>query len=650
MLQRGASIVSSKSIVNAHMIRSLALVSLVLALVVADLARPSLPEGVPVLQAALTLLAVMAVWRRFLSERRALGERWALLVLTVLFSVLYLEHRRSLDADGIHYFTYARSLIGDRDLDLANDYGLLGHEMHGKNVLPIGAPLVWGVLLVPLYLLQTSMGAAFGFSVTGAEPMFIAAACLTSIVCGCAGLLLLYRELRIWCDPLAALLSVLLLWFGSPLRFYMRVLPSFAHAIEFFAGVLVLLASRRLRETGSTRWALSAGLACGFIFLVRSQDGLLLLVPAVFALDAWLDHGQLGRMVKEGVLVLAGFASLAWIQSAVWWSMFGTPFLVPHKVIHGEAFSTLSSPQLLEMLLSDRGGLFSTHPVTILAVIGLPFALKKSRPWVGAAILVLLLQWRLNASIFDWYQVRRFTGTIPLLALGLVASSKALARSGVVVCGVFVLLVHSYDVAVDALRPFPGAPVPVQSALRKVADSMAAPIYEGLAVVSPRLAVALFEGYTGSTLLLDARSDLDLAREDWWVRLPRLARHFSAVETEDGSLCRFVDDRDARLWLPLRGQGELHISFEIRAMETDTPQSLEVEVNGQSLGVRQIAPVWQTVRFVLPEDVWHEGTNEIVLKFARTVHFRQLRGYGARVYRAAAVRKITFHGGNRSGN
>ena len=69
-------------------------------------------------------------------------------------------------------------------------------------------------------------------------------------------------------------------WFGSPLRFYMRVLPSFAHAIEFFAAVLVLVASRRLRETGSPAWAVKAGLACGLVYLVRSQDGLLLVVPA----------------------------------------------------------------------------------------------------------------------------------------------------------------------------------------------------------------------------------------------------------------------------------------------------------------------------------------------------------------------------------
>ncbi|MEO8362077.1 MAG: hypothetical protein ABI672_18760 [Vicinamibacteria bacterium] len=625
------------------MLRRFGPAALALALIAADLVRPSLPAEIPVFQLTLTALAIALIWRAFLRDLRIGGERWALLTLLVLGAALYLRHPRSLDADGVHYFTFARSLIADRDLSLANDYDLLGQPMHGPNVLPIGAPLVWGVLLVPLYLLGSALGAMFGFTVTGAEPMFIAAACLVSVVLGCAGLFLLYRELRSYVSPIASLVAVVLIWFGSPLRFYMRVLPSFAHAIEFFAGVLVVVASRRLREQGSSAWAFKAGLACGLVYLVRSQDGLLLAVPAIFAFDSWLSHRQFGRMIKEGALTLVGFASLAWIQSAVWWTMFGTPFLVPHKLLHGAAFAAPTHPKLLEMLLSDRGGLFSTNPVAVLAFVGLFFTWRKNRAWTVAAILVLLMQWRLNASIFDWYQVRRFTGTMPLIALGLTVVTPALARGGVLVCTFVVLMFHQYDVAIDSLRPFPGAPVPVQAAIKETADSMAVPVYESLEVISPKIAVAFFEGYTGSTLLTQGRSDLDVARTDWLMRLPQAARRLSAVKSEDGSLVRFVDGREARLWLPLRGQGELRLSFEIRSMETETPQKFDVEMNGRSLGEQEILPSWQTVRFVVPADAWHEGTNEIVLKFEQAPLFFKLRGYGARAYRAAAIRMITFH-------
>ena len=113
---------------------------LALALVAADLIRPSLEPGIPVFQATLVLLAVALTWRTRLCDLREGGERWALLTLLVLFAFLYLRHPRSLDADGIHYFTFARSLIGDRDLELANDYALLGQEMQGRNCLLYTSP------------------------------------------------------------------------------------------------------------------------------------------------------------------------------------------------------------------------------------------------------------------------------------------------------------------------------------------------------------------------------------------------------------------------------------------------------------------------------------------------------------------------------
>ena len=71
--------------------------------------------------------------------------------------------------------------------------------------------------------------------------------------------------------------------------------------------------------------------------------------------------------------------------------MFGTPFLVPHKVLHGEDFARPAAPKLLEMLFSDRGGLFATCPVALVMILALPFAWRRARPWVLSAIIVGIL-------------------------------------------------------------------------------------------------------------------------------------------------------------------------------------------------------------------------------------------------------------------
>ena len=63
------------------MIRRFGPAVLALALVAADLIRPTLPPGIPIFQVTLTLLALALVWRAFLRDRKTEGERWALLTL-----------------------------------------------------------------------------------------------------------------------------------------------------------------------------------------------------------------------------------------------------------------------------------------------------------------------------------------------------------------------------------------------------------------------------------------------------------------------------------------------------------------------------------------------------------------------------------------
>ena len=94
----------------------------------------------------------------------------------------------------------------------------------------------------------------------GVEPVYQAAACLTTLLCGAAGLFLLFDTLKRWFSPAAAFWATVICWVGSPLRFYLAVLPSLAHGAEFFAAVLVLRAYLALRRSPGLAPAACAGL------------------------------------------------------------------------------------------------------------------------------------------------------------------------------------------------------------------------------------------------------------------------------------------------------------------------------------------------------------------------------------------------------
>ena len=563
--------------------------------------------------------------------------------LAALLVPVYVNHARRLDlGDSIHYYTYLRSLLFDHDLDLANDYTLLGWYPQ-TNVLPIGAPLLWSPLVVLVHVGREA-ARLFGLGPpTGTEPIYQAAVCQATLLYGTAGLFLLMHTLRRWVGPAGAFWATVLAWVGSPVRFYLSVLPGLAHGVEFFAAVLVLRAYLSLRERPDLGRVLRAGAACGLVFLTRSQDGLLLGLPGIELAWRWLNGPDRKRNALLSVALVAAFVVVALPQLAVWQAMFGTPLLVPHERLHGADFLHLDQPQLLGTLISPRGGLFTSHPVMLLAVAGLLVLAFRDPRYVLACLPVLVAGWYVNAIVFDWYQVRRFTGVVPLLAPGLAAALAPLMWAGVVVCALLAFLVLRYDLAVDSLRATPGDPAPVRAVISQTADRLAAGAYGLVSRASPRAASRLLGAYTGQALLEGDVTTVDLAADAPLLRLPEPARHLSAPAVEDGVASRWVNDREARLFLSLSWEGALIVTLRARALETEEPQVMEVSWNDAPVGRFPMRPEWADYRFHVPASAVAPGTNVLVMRFARGPIYHRVRGEGPREVRPAALSTLTLH-------
>jgi hypothetical protein len=621
------------------------LAGLVLLLTGLDLARPyvgpSLKPGQWV-AGAFTVVA-LGVWRR--SRGEALRDALPVLALAALLVPTYVAHSRSLESDGVQYYTYLRSILFDQDLDFRNDYRLFGIEQTRPNVLPVGAPLLWSPLVLVVHLGRQA-ARLFGLGPpTGVEPVYQAAACFASFGYGTVGLFLLLDTLRRGTSAAAAFWATVLCWVGTPLRFYLSTLPSLAHACEFFAAVLVLRAALALRESVSLRHCAEAGLAAGLVFLVRSQDALLVALPALVLVPALRRPVQRRQGMKALAVLAGGFALGALPQIAVWQATFGVPVLVPHKAIHGAGFLHLDEPELVGTLLSPRGGLFVTHPVTLLAVLGLLLLLftgRRPRPLFDAAyaatvLAIALATWYVNASVFDWYHVRRFTGVVPLLAPGLAHVLVPLSRIGAAGMALLAFLALRYDLAIDARRSAPGEPVPVRAALGELDDGLFRDGYSLLEPWAPRAAVRLLSSYTGDALLEDEVSDVDLGADPSVLRLPGRARYLSEPTLEDGERCRWVRERYTRLFLPLGWRGDLFVTVHARALETREPQVIEAVWNDQPAGRFEMAPEWADYRFHVPAAAVRLGTNQLVLRFERAPRFFRMRGEGPHEVRPAAL-------------
>lgn len=342
-----------------------------------------------------------------------------------------------ISGDGVMYYVQLRSLLEDADLDLTNEYThyeLIDREDlrvptktgRRRSIFAIGPALAW----MPFYaagevVARVERAAGRDSDLSGYGPAHVNAVALGSFACGFAALLLIHDLLRRHFGDGLALASVLLLWAGSFLHWYMVHQPTMSHAPSAAGAALVIWLWDRGRLGRTGRGHLLLGLALGFAMCLRWQNGVLLALPGLdLARAAWrrarswrslaLGAGALGAGALAGVLP----------QMLAWNALYGM-WLLPYPP-HGTDFVRLDHPYVLETLFSSRHGLLSWTPLLWAGFLGF-LPLLRRRPALAAPLLVpLVLMTYVNMCSGDWwaggsFSIRRFDPLLAPFALGIAA-------------------------------------------------------------------------------------------------------------------------------------------------------------------------------------------------------------------------------------
>jgi hypothetical protein len=387
-------------------------------------------------------------------------QEWGVLAVVALCA-LPLFTPRVYASDEVKYFSTLRSIYMDRDLHYENEYGyFIGRDpvahaglLPYKNGLtPTGyrlndAPIGSAILWAPFYILADGVvvvGRALGSSVPrdGYSRPYVWAVCLASLFWGLAGLALTYRLCRAHVGRAAATWGVLAVWFASPLVFYLYITPAMAHASSLFAVALFLWYWHRTRSERSIGQWIILGASAGLMVLVRELNWLGLLVIGVDELHRLITAGRAGLGPALTMLTRrsAGYLSF-WLtvgavvapQFYVYHTLNGTFGPTPFVV---EKFSTLPI-HTIDVLFSGFHGLFSWHPVTLVAVVGLVTLWLRSPVVALAGGAFFVAQVLVVGSYDTWpggasFGARRFVNCTPVFALGLASLFEWLrVRSGV---------------------------------------------------------------------------------------------------------------------------------------------------------------------------------------------------------------------------
>ena len=601
------------------------------------------PSAAVLIGLAAAVAVLCAAWLR---ARRALTmDRAVALALAALFVAGLAAQQRlgaRLQSDGFFYFAFLRSIVNDHDVNLANDYGLIGiggdaimtptSTGYAQTAWSVGPAIAW----MPFYVIGDAGAhylAARGVTVAvdGSPYPYRQAVCIAGLFYGLLGIWFCYRlAARHFTGGIAAL-STAALVLGSFMLWYIVKEPTMSHATSMCA-VAAFIYAWAVTRGGRAAWQWAAlGLLGGLMLAIRWQNLVFMAFPAwEFASALVSGRGLAGRRatVARGVL-FAACAFVAFLPQLVAWNaIYGSPIAV--SPLSPKMF--WFSPDPVRMLWSSRNGLFSTSPVTYLAALGLVVFAIRDRAFGRLALAVFVLAVYVNASVEDWWGgaavgARRFDGTVPLLVVGLAAAVDGLRRwvakrpLAAVAALLGALVLWNVTAQAVAVAGRFGGSVPQSftdlavDQARTLSRWIGHPFsYPASLIYAAREGVAPFRyDYFAFPMLGDperpyGRVDIGLHDEAY------LGEGWYQADTlPDGTTARW-SQATAEVLLPLDHPAPLIVQLRLKPFSyPGASLNLAVRINGRQFGPFPLGADWQRVDFPTDASAWTAGVNRMQL-------------------------------------
>jgi hypothetical protein len=432
------------------------------------------------------------------SPLRSLAARLRVIdpVLGLVFLVLVLHYvgtrgifEGKASGDGVIAFLYFPGLVYHHTFDLSpvalphivSSFGREPASGLVANPNPIGPPLLWvpfyGLVVVGKWLIGGALALIGAHAPSGLVKWYQFERLhhgefdywltgLGTLLFGLVGVsrlfVLLRRRLSLGAARFAVAASVL----ASPLWWYLTTQPLYQHGCAFFAVTLFVErwdAYRSQSPDGYTlRHAAILGALGGLCLLMRTQQGLWLILPAADLLTAFLRglfatglspderRRRVGQAVLAG-LVFAVCLLVVFSPQALLWKHYYGSIRPPQRAGH----IRWHDPALVAMLFSMRAGLFPWIPILYLVVPGLLWLLWRRSAGLALPLCLILVfagQVYVNAAVYDFHASwafgpRRFTECVVVLGLGLAGLWQACGRRGrkaLLVCAILAIVWNGF--------------------------------------------------------------------------------------------------------------------------------------------------------------------------------------------------------------
>lgn len=361
-----------------------------------------------------------------------------ILSLLYFFSVIFLVQPWVHGNDGAGYYAPLRSLVIDGNLNLSNEYdffeksqpvpisAITENNETGMwySQYPIGTALAW----VPFFLIAHGISLLFGLPTTGYTNIYYWFVNIGSSLLAFGAVFASFFFLKKRFNEQIAFWSVLTGFLATNLVYYTFIEATMSHAVQFFVVTLFLLLWFTLREKQYLKWFI-LGLFASWIFMVRLQDGILWLLPAVTSLLWYIQYIRKNEWKSVLPLLYGNLLFVVGILIAL------IPQLLVNSAYHHSVLTFVKSYTGsfvasqwwfgLNVLFSSDSGLFFWTPIAFLGILGLFLKskyIRSSQRW--QLLLVFVLQVIITGFWNGWnsaqsFGQRFFVGYVFLFMLGL---------------------------------------------------------------------------------------------------------------------------------------------------------------------------------------------------------------------------------------
>jgi len=316
-------------------------------------------------------------------------------------------------SDGRGYYAYLPALIIDHDpsfekvisreskligyADYKPGYMVVSHG-HRLNKYFVGE----SVLLLPFFLSALLISFITGNDLSGYSFYFQVFTGLGTLFYLFLGLEFLRRLLnRMNIGAMAITISLATWIFGSNLFYYSLWQPTMSHVFSFFAINGFFLFCHRFIRVQSVKNGVWTGLFLGIVCLIRPTNVIVIFLIPFLHGGRFRFSGFYHKLRKRRLPLLlfaAILVMLVSLQCLVWYLQTGHFFEWSYQ---NEGFR-FTTPEISNVLLSYRKGLFIYTPLTLISLTGLLILINNRIQFVSM-VAFLILSTYVIASWWNWY-------------------------------------------------------------------------------------------------------------------------------------------------------------------------------------------------------------------------------------------------------